>query len=79
MSDTLLLVNQVIHDMEHDFDYRLLWTETSDDRPSYWLRLTGNAMGLSRDCVWISSGKSMTCSARHTLSSTIPVVSPLIR
>ena len=43
MSDTLLLVNQVIHDMEHDFDYRLLWTETSDDRPSYWLRLTGNA------------------------------------
>lgn len=43
MTSPLFLVNQVIHDLEHDCDYRLLWTSSTDEQPSYWLRLPGNS------------------------------------
>ena len=43
MSDNLFLINQVIHDLENDCDYRLLWTSPSKGCPSYWLRLPGGA------------------------------------
>lgn len=43
MSDNLFLINQVIHDLEQDCDYRILWTSPSQDLPSYWLRLPGSS------------------------------------
>ena len=43
MSDNLFLINQVIHDLDNDCDYRLLWTSSSQEQPSYWLRLPGGA------------------------------------
>ena len=43
MQDSLFLIGQVIHDLEQDCDYRLLWTSSTPDLPSYWLRLPGNS------------------------------------
>ena len=43
MSDSLFLINQVIHDLQEDCDYRILWTSSSQDSPSYWLRLPGGS------------------------------------
>lgn len=43
MADNLFLINQVIHDLEQDCDYRILWTSPSQGLPSYWLRLSGGA------------------------------------
>lgn len=43
MSDSLFLINQVIHDLQEDCDYRILWTSSSKDLPSYWLRLPGGS------------------------------------
>ena len=43
MPDSLFLIGQVIHDLEQDCDYRLLWTSSTPDFPSYWLRLPGNS------------------------------------
>ena len=39
MPDNFFLIGQVIHDLEQDCDYRLLWTSSTPDLPSYWLRL----------------------------------------
>ena len=43
MSDSLFLINQVIHDLQEDCDYRILWTSSSQVFPSYWLRLSGSS------------------------------------
>ena len=43
MINTPFLINQVIHDFEHDCDYRILWTSASEEQPSYWLKLPGNS------------------------------------
>ena len=43
MSDSLFLINQVIHDLQEDCDYRILWTASAPDSPSYWLRLPGTS------------------------------------
>ena len=43
MPDSLLLVNQVIHDLQEDCDYRILWTASPQEGPSYWLRLPGSS------------------------------------
>ena len=43
MNDNIFLINQVIHDIETDSDYRILWTSSSDDQPSYWLNLPGSS------------------------------------
>ncbi len=43
MLDSLFFVNQVIHDLETDSDYRILWISTSEDEPSYWLHLSGSS------------------------------------
>ena len=44
MNDNIFLINQVIHDIETDSDYRILWTSSSDDQPSYWLNLPGSSI-----------------------------------
>ena len=43
MPDNFFLIGQVIHDLEQDCDYRLLWTSSTPDLPSYWLRLPGSS------------------------------------
>ena len=43
MSESLFLINQVIHDLQEDCDYRILWTSSLPDSPSYWLRLPGGS------------------------------------
>ena len=43
MPESLFLINQVIHDLREDCDYRILWTSSSQDSPSYWLRLPGGS------------------------------------
>lgn len=43
MTNTPFLINQVIHDFEHDCDYRILWTSASEEQPSYWLKLPGSS------------------------------------
>ena len=62
MSDTIFLINQVIHDMEKDCDYRLLWTSGTEEQPSYWLKLPGNsnvpeAISLKGLSAGITSGR----------------------
>ena len=43
MNDNIFLINQVIHDIETNSDYRILWTSSSEDQPSYWLCLPGSS------------------------------------
>ena len=54
MSDTIFLINQVIHDMEKDCDYRLLWTSGTEEQPSYWLKLPGNSNVPEAISPWLS-------------------------
>lgn len=43
VNDNLFFINQVIHDIETDSDYRILWIASSEDQPSYWLCLSGSS------------------------------------
>ena len=43
MPENLFLINQVIHDLQEDCDYRILWTSSAQGSPSYWLRLPGGS------------------------------------
>ena len=43
MNDNIFLINQVIHDIETGNDYRILWTTSYEDQPSYWLCLPGSS------------------------------------
>ncbi len=62
MLDNLFCVNQVIHDLETNSDYRILWISSSEDQPSYWLCLSGNsnvpeAVSLDTIAAGIESGR----------------------
>ena len=43
MPESIFLINQVIHDLQEDCDYRILWTASSQEAPSYWMRLPGSS------------------------------------
>ena len=62
MTDNLFMINQVIHDLEQDCDYRILWTAASPDFPSYWMKLPGStnvpkAIDLKDVSAGIESGR----------------------